>query len=73
MEAGLTTPDILGAQVALRMIELAREVTAVVDASKFGRHSLTLSGKIEDLDRIITDDRVNPGQVDLLRGNDASR
>jgi DeoR family transcriptional regulator of aga operon len=66
-EAGLTTPDILGAQVALRMIELAREVTAVVDASKFGRHSLTLSGKIEDLDRVITDDRVNPGQVDLLR------
>jgi DeoR family transcriptional regulator of aga operon len=67
VEAGLTTPDILGAQVALRMIELAREVTAVVDASKFGRHSLTLSGKIEDLDRVITDSRVNPEHVDALR------
>jgi DeoR/GlpR family transcriptional regulator of sugar metabolism len=67
VEAGLTTPDILGAQVALRMIELAREVTAVVDASKFGRHSLTLSGKIEDLDRVITDSRVNPEYVDALR------
>ena len=64
---GLTTPDILGAQVALRMIELAREVTAVVDASKFGRHSLTLSGKIEDLDRVITDSRVNPECVDALK------
>jgi DeoR family transcriptional regulator of aga operon len=67
VEAGLTTPDILGAQVALRMIELAREVTAVVDASKFGRHSLTLSGKIEDLDRVITDSRVNSDHVDALR------
>jgi len=67
VEAGLTTPDILGAQVALRMIELAREVTAVVDASKFGRHSLTLSGKIEDLDRVITDSRVNPEHIDALR------
>jgi DeoR family transcriptional regulator, aga operon transcriptional repressor len=65
--AGLTTPDILGAQVALRMIELAREVTVVVDASKFGRHSLTLSGKIEDLDRVITDARVSSAHVDSLR------
>jgi DeoR family transcriptional regulator of aga operon len=67
VEAGLTTPDILGAQVALRMIELAREVTVVVDASKFGRHSLTLSGKIEDVDRIITDSAVDPIHVDRLR------
>ena len=67
VDAGLTTPDILGAQVALRMIELAREVTAVVDASKFGRHSLTLGGKIEDLDRVITDSRVSPEHVDALR------
>ena len=67
VEAGLTTPDILGAQVALRMIELAREVTVVVDASKFGRHSLTLSGKIEDVDRVITDVRVPPAYVESLR------
>jgi DeoR/GlpR family transcriptional regulator of sugar metabolism len=67
VEAGLTTPDILGAQVALRMIELAREVTVVVDASKFGRHSLTLSGKMEDIDRLITDVRVSPAPVNLLR------
>lgn len=67
VEAGLTTPDILGAQVALRMIELAQEVTVVVDASKFGRHSLTLSGKTEDIDRVITDTRVNAAHVDLLR------
>ena len=64
---GLTTPDILGAQVALRMIELAQEVTVVVDASKFGRHSLTLSGKIEDIDRVITDARVNSSEVDRFR------
>ncbi len=67
VDAGLTTPDILGAQVALRMIELAREVTVVVDASKFGRHSLTLSGKIEDVDRVITDVRASSTHVDSLR------
>jgi DeoR family transcriptional regulator of aga operon len=67
VEAGLTTPDILGAQIALRMIELAQEVTVVVDASKFGRHSLTLSGKTEDIDRVITDARVSATDVDLFR------
>jgi DeoR family transcriptional regulator of aga operon len=67
VEAGLTTPDILGAQVALRMIELAQEVTVVVDASKFGRHSLTVSGRTEDIDRVITDARVSSAQVDLFR------
>jgi DeoR family transcriptional regulator, aga operon transcriptional repressor len=67
VEAGLTTPDILGAQVALRMIELAQVVTVVVDASKFGRHSLTLSGKTEDIDRVITDARVSATDVESLR------
>jgi DeoR/GlpR family transcriptional regulator of sugar metabolism len=67
VDGGLTTPDILGAQVALRMIELAREVTVVVDSSKFGRHSLTLSGKIEDVDRVVTDYGVDSVYVDSLR------
>jgi DeoR family transcriptional regulator of aga operon len=70
VDAGLTTPDILGAQVALRLIELAQQVTVVVDASKFGRHSLTLSGKTEDIDRVITDARVSAKHVDLLRQRD---
>ncbi|MGC2399613.1 MAG: GntR family transcriptional regulator [Acidobacteriaceae bacterium] len=70
VEGGLTTPDILGAQVALRMIELAQQVTVVVDASKFGRHSLTLSGKTEDIDRVITDARVSAIHVDRLRQRD---
>jgi DeoR family transcriptional regulator, aga operon transcriptional repressor len=67
VEAGLTTPDILGAQVALRMIELAREVTVVVDSSKFGHHSLTLSGKMEDVDRVVTDSGVESIYVESLR------
>ena len=67
VDAGLTTPDILGAQVALRMIELAREVTVVVDSSKFGRHSLTLSGKIEDIDRVVTDAGVDSIYVESMR------
>lgn len=67
VNVGVTTPDILGAQLALRMIELAREVTVVLDASKFSRHSLTLSGKIEDIDRVITDSRVASNYVDSLR------
>jgi DeoR family transcriptional regulator of aga operon len=70
VDAGLTTPDILGAQVALRLIERAQQVTVVVDASKFGRHSLTLSGKTEDIDRVITDARVSAKHVDLLRQRD---
>jgi DeoR/GlpR family transcriptional regulator of sugar metabolism len=57
-QLGLSTPDILEAQLNAVMIRVSTLVTAVADASKFGRRSLSLIGGIESVQRVITDDRV---------------
>jgi DeoR family transcriptional regulator of aga operon len=62
---GFSTPDVLEAQLNQIMIRVANEVTVVADASKFGRRSLSLIGRIECAQRIITDVRV-PGEMAAL-------
>jgi len=57
-DEGFSTPDILEAQLNNVMIRVANEVTVVADASKFSRRSLSLIGKIQCAQRIITDSRV---------------
>jgi DeoR/GlpR family transcriptional regulator of sugar metabolism len=67
-EVGYSTPDILEAQLNTMMIRISNEVTVVADASKFGRRSLSLIGKIECARRIITDDRVDGAIARALTG-----
>jgi DeoR family transcriptional regulator of aga operon len=66
-DIGYSTPDILEAQLNTVMIRVASEVTVVADASKFGRRSLSLIGKIESASRIITDNRVESDMADAVR------
>jgi DeoR family transcriptional regulator of aga operon len=66
-DVGYSTPDILEAELNSIMIRISNEVTVVADASKFGRHSLSLIGKVECARRVITDDRVRPEIADALR------
>lgn len=66
-DVGYCTPDILEAQLNALMIRVSNEVTVVADASKFGRRSLSLIGKIECAHRVITDSRVNEPVADALR------
>ena len=67
MDVGYSTPDILEAQLNTMMIRISNEVTVVADASKFGRISLSLIGKIECARRVITDDRVDKEIAESLR------
>jgi DeoR family transcriptional regulator, aga operon transcriptional repressor len=67
-EVGPSTPDILEAQLNAVMIQVAREVTVVADASKLGRRSLSLIGGVEQVHRIVTDARIQPELVARLRG-----
>jgi DeoR family transcriptional regulator of aga operon len=55
---GYSTPDVLEAQLNQVMIRISNQVTVVADASKFRRRSLSLIGKVECAQRIITDVRV---------------
>ncbi len=66
-EMGLSTPDILEAQLNAVMIRVAREVTIVCDASKFRQRSLSVIAKLDAIHRVITDDQVDAAMVALLR------
>jgi DeoR family transcriptional regulator of aga operon len=64
---GLTTPDVLEAQLNALMIRVSREVIAVADSSKFMRRSLSVIAGVNDVHKIITDDKVDPQIVTGLR------
>lgn len=64
---GPSTPDILEAQLNSVMLNVAREVTIVADASKFGRKSLSVIAPMERIHRVITDFRVSPEAAEAVR------
>jgi len=66
-EIGLSTPDLLEAQLNTLMMRISNEITVVADASKLGRRSLSLIGGVESVRRIITDDRATPEMLDAIR------
>jgi DeoR family transcriptional regulator of aga operon len=66
-EDGFSTPDILEAQLNNVMIRAANHVTVVADASKFGRRSLSLIGKMDCAQRIVTDNRVSNEMASAVR------
>jgi DeoR/GlpR family transcriptional regulator of sugar metabolism len=54
-DIGLTTLDIMEAQLNQLMISSAREVTVLADSSKLGRRSLAVISDLSKVQRIITD------------------
>jgi DeoR family transcriptional regulator of aga operon len=66
-EVGLTTPDILEAQLNAMMIRVAREVVVVADSSKFTRRSLSVIARLEEVHKVLTDDRVPAETVAALK------
>jgi DeoR family transcriptional regulator, aga operon transcriptional repressor len=67
LDVGLTTPDVVEAQLNAMMIRVSREVVVVADSSKFNRRSLSVIAKLTSVHRIVTDSRVAPPTVDELR------
>jgi DeoR family transcriptional regulator of aga operon len=66
-EIGLSTPDLLEAQLNRSMMRVAHEVTVVADSSKVGRRSLSVIGEIARVRRIITDSDILPEMVERFR------
>jgi DeoR family transcriptional regulator of aga operon len=66
-EIGVMTPHLLEARLNKRMLEIARSVVAVGDASKLGRRSVSVIARIEQVDCIITDASAAPETVEALR------
>jgi len=67
LEVGLTTLDIMEAQLNLLMIQAAREVTVLADSSKFGRRSLAVIAELTMVQRVITDTGAPADAVEALR------
>ena len=64
---GVMTPHLPEAQLNLKMIEIARQVIAVADASKLQRHNISLIAQVEELDMLITDSSAPAEAVEELR------
>ena len=66
-EFGLTTTNMLEASLNRAMIDAAQKVVVLADSSKFGRRGFSKICDLESVDRIITDNRVQPLYLDRLR------
>jgi DeoR family transcriptional regulator of aga operon len=67
IDVGLTTLDIMEAQLNRRMIESSVEVTVLADSSKFGRRSLSIIADWRHIRRVITDTAAPDTDVERLR------
>lgn len=64
---GLTTPDVLEAQLNALMIRVSREVVVVADSSKFKERSLSLIARVESAHKVVTDGRADAETLAALR------
>lgn len=66
-DTGITTPDILEANLNARMIAVSREVTVVADSTKLGKHSLSVIAGIDAIHRLITDTSASDKAIRTLQ------
>jgi DeoR family transcriptional regulator of aga operon len=66
-EIGLSTPDVLEAQLNAIMIRVSREVVVVADGSKFRRRSLSVIASLDQVHKVITDDGAPREMVESLK------
>jgi len=66
-EVGLTTLDIMEAQLNRRMIAASAQVTVLADSSKFGHRSLSRITGLDSIHRVITDSGALPEDVEKLQ------
>jgi DeoR/GlpR family transcriptional regulator of sugar metabolism len=69
VEIGLTTLDIMEAQLNRRMIDAATQVTVLADSTKFRHRSLSLIVGFRSVHRVITDKGAPPEDVEKLRSH----
>ena len=67
VDVGLTTLDVMEAELNRRMIESAAQVTVMADSSKFGHRSLSVISDFRSIHRVITDAAAPAEDVNKLR------
>jgi DeoR family transcriptional regulator of aga operon len=67
IDFGLTTTNIMEAQLNRKMIETAQKTIVLADSSKFGKRGFGKICSIEDIEQIITDSGISNHMADTLR------
>ncbi len=67
VEVGLTTLDIMEAQLNRRMIKAATQVSVLADSSKFGHRSLSVISDFRSIHRVITDSAAPASDIERLQ------
>ncbi|MFH5833678.1 transcriptional repressor AgaR [Halalkalibaculum sp. DA3122] len=70
LEHGLTTSNPLEAQLNRIMVERSNTVIAVMDSTKFGRHSFSYICNLDPVDTVITDVNISEEFEDKLKKQD---
>lgn len=72
LKSGLTYPSISDIVVKRAMIESANEVILVADSSKIGTNSFASLGALSLINQLITDSKITPDNINVLRENDVN-
>ena len=68
LEFGLTTTNMMEAQLNKKMIAAAQKTVVLADSSKFGKRGFGRICGLEDVDQVITDQNISEHTVGTLRG-----
>jgi DeoR family transcriptional regulator, fructose operon transcriptional repressor len=69
LERGLTTPYREEQMVKRAMIDAARWIVAIVDASKFGNEQMFGHADLDEIDVLITDSRAHPDDIKRIEAH----
>lgn len=67
-EFGLTTTNVMEAQLNRKMIEAAQKTIILADSSKFGRRGFGRICGLEEVEQVITDNGISEHMKDTLKG-----
>ena len=67
-EFGLTTTNMMEAQLNRKMIAASQKTIVLADSSKFGKRGFGRICKLEDIEQVITDSNISEHMVDTLKG-----
>jgi DeoR family transcriptional regulator of aga operon len=68
IEFGLTTTNVMEAQLNRRMIQASQKTIVLADSSKFGKRGFGRICGLEDVEQVITDSGVSEHTVETLKG-----
>jgi DeoR family transcriptional regulator of aga operon len=67
LEFGLTTTNMMEAQLNRKMIDASQKTIVLADSSKFGKRGFGRICGLEDIEQVITDQNISDHTVEKLR------